>query len=187
MAIRKYVGDKITGLSSDTKPSNVSDGATFYETDTLKIFIRVSGTWSEVPTGGSFSGCRAYKSSGQSLTTSFSAITFDTEDFDTDTYHDNVTNNTRFTAPSTGYYSISGMVATDGNAITRIQFRLNGSTVIHSVGVGNVGASSQNGMSSTIIYSLTAGDYVEMLGAFGSTQTTTSGVSGTQFSIHKIG
>ena len=47
MAIRKYAGDKITGLSSDTKPTNVSDGATFYETDTNKIYIKVSGSWVE--------------------------------------------------------------------------------------------------------------------------------------------
>lgn len=51
MAIKKYVGDKITGLSSDTKPSNVSDGATFYETDTLKMYVRVSSTWVQL-TGG---------------------------------------------------------------------------------------------------------------------------------------
>jgi hypothetical protein len=44
MAIRKYAGDKITGLSSDTKPTNVSDGATFYETNTNKIYIKVSGS-----------------------------------------------------------------------------------------------------------------------------------------------
>jgi hypothetical protein len=48
MAIRKYAGDKITGLSSDTKPTNVSDGATFFETDTAKLYLKVSGSWTEV-------------------------------------------------------------------------------------------------------------------------------------------
>jgi len=45
MSIRRYAGDKIVGLSSDTKPVNVSDGATFYETDTLKEYIKSSGSW----------------------------------------------------------------------------------------------------------------------------------------------
>ena len=46
MAIKRYVGDKFVGLSSDTKPLNVPDGATFYETDTLIIYLKVSGAWS---------------------------------------------------------------------------------------------------------------------------------------------
>lgn len=49
--IKKYAGDKITGISSDTKPSNVSDGATFYETDTLKMYVRASSTWVQLVGG----------------------------------------------------------------------------------------------------------------------------------------
>jgi len=45
MAIKKYVGDKYVGLSSDTKPTNVADGATFYETDTLQLYLKVGGSW----------------------------------------------------------------------------------------------------------------------------------------------
>ena len=48
MSLKKYAGDKIVGVSSDTKPTNVVDGATFYETDTKKIYIKVSGSWQEV-------------------------------------------------------------------------------------------------------------------------------------------
>ena len=44
----KYAGDKIVGTSSATKPTNVKDGATFYETDTKKVFIKVSGSWVEI-------------------------------------------------------------------------------------------------------------------------------------------
>lgn len=50
MAIRKYIGDRFTGLASDTKPINVTDGATFYETDTKRLFLLVSGTWQRVIT-----------------------------------------------------------------------------------------------------------------------------------------
>lgn len=52
MAITKYAGDRYVGLSSDTKPTNVLDGAIFTETDTLKIFLLVSGSWEEIQTGG---------------------------------------------------------------------------------------------------------------------------------------
>ena len=45
MAIKKYAGDKLVGLSSDTKPSNIPDGATFYESDTYRSFIRTGGSW----------------------------------------------------------------------------------------------------------------------------------------------
>jgi hypothetical protein len=45
MAIKQYASDKFTGLSSDTKPVTVPDGAIFYETDTYKEFIKVGGSW----------------------------------------------------------------------------------------------------------------------------------------------
>lgn len=48
MAIQKYVSDKIIGLSTDSKPTNISDGAVFFETDTKKIYLKISGSWEEV-------------------------------------------------------------------------------------------------------------------------------------------
>ena len=52
MTIKRYAGDKLVGLSSDAKPTNIPDGATFYETDTLTSFLLVSGAWSAVGGGG---------------------------------------------------------------------------------------------------------------------------------------
>ena len=61
--------------------------------------------------------CRIRQSSGQSITlNTLTALNFDTEDFDTDTMHDNVTNNTRITFATTGKYLVTGAVTTDGNA-----------------------------------------------------------------------
>jgi len=48
MAIQRYAGDRITGLSTDAKPTNIMDGAVFYETDTTKIYLKVSGSWAAV-------------------------------------------------------------------------------------------------------------------------------------------
>jgi len=36
------------GTSSDTKPANVEDNAIFIETNTLKIYLKVSGTYLEM-------------------------------------------------------------------------------------------------------------------------------------------
>lgn len=48
MAIQKYAGDRVTGLSTDTKPTNIADGAVFFETDTRKIYLKGAGVWAEV-------------------------------------------------------------------------------------------------------------------------------------------
>ena len=45
MAIKRYAGDKYFGLSSHTKPTNVRDGAVFFEGDTLSIYLKEDGIW----------------------------------------------------------------------------------------------------------------------------------------------
>lgn len=62
MAIQYFAGGKLVGLSSDTKPSTVINGSTFYETDTLSIYIRVGGTWTLLGLSGysGFSGVSGF-------------------------------------------------------------------------------------------------------------------------------
>lgn len=54
--ITYYAGDRLVGLSSDIKPLDIANGATFAETDTLNNFIKVDGAWTEYagddPQGG---------------------------------------------------------------------------------------------------------------------------------------
>lgn len=45
MAIKRFAGDKFTGLSSDAKPTDVLIGATFYETNTELAFIYTGSAW----------------------------------------------------------------------------------------------------------------------------------------------
>jgi hypothetical protein len=52
MAITRYAGDRLVGLSSDSKPTTIPDGATFFETDTLNEFLKVSGSWSQLVGAG---------------------------------------------------------------------------------------------------------------------------------------
>ena len=51
MTIKYLSGDRVSGLSTDTKPT-MADGSVFIETDTGKRFIeKTSGTWEEVSGG----------------------------------------------------------------------------------------------------------------------------------------
>lgn len=54
-----------------------------------------------------FSGAQARSAVQLNITTTPSAVPFASEDFDTGTYHDNVTNNSRLTIPATGKYRIT--------------------------------------------------------------------------------
>ena len=47
MTISRFAGDRFTGLSTDTKPTNILDGALFTELDTGKTFIYYSSEWVE--------------------------------------------------------------------------------------------------------------------------------------------
>lgn len=53
MALTYYSGE-IRGLSSDTKPTTVPNGSKFYETDTKKKYMLISGVWTEQVGGGGF-------------------------------------------------------------------------------------------------------------------------------------
>tara|TARA_R110002020_G_scaffold5882_1_gene24200 strand:- start:858 stop:1508 length:651 start_codon:yes stop_codon:yes gene_type:complete len=78
-------------------------------------------------------GCRIYDNNDQSIAnTTNVAISFANEDFDTDTMHDNTTNNSRITCNTAGTYIIYANCAWyDGTTGQRIvTIRLNGSTLI---------------------------------------------------------
>ena len=51
MVVKFYAGDKITGLSSDTKPATASANSEFYETNTKKTYDAIQSgenlTWTE--------------------------------------------------------------------------------------------------------------------------------------------
>jgi hypothetical protein len=45
-------GNEFTGLSTDTKPTNVVTGSRFFTTDTNQIYIFSSGSWTQIITSG---------------------------------------------------------------------------------------------------------------------------------------
>lgn len=96
------------------------------------------------------------------------AIQWDAEDLDTDTMHDNSTNNTRLTATTAGYYRVHANYGAAGNATgTRdIFFRVNGSgTTPYKAreipGTGTADAYVSSG--GPLHVALSASDYVEVM------------------------
>lgn len=83
-------------------------------------------------------GCKVHRASTNVSVgnNTYTAIAFDAEDYDTDSMHDNVTNNTRLTIPSisgvtTGLWAMKAYGYTDvTSGRINCQFRVNGSTIV---------------------------------------------------------
>jgi hypothetical protein len=117
------------------------------------------------------------------------AIPFTTEDYDTGVpqFHDNVVNNTRFTAPSTGKYLISFYLSIT-QFVLELGFQINGAgPLIFPASAGdqsNMGGGRLNmgGFCTELL--LNAGDYVEFFGnSWAAPSTTGTGWA----TIRKVG
>ena len=112
-------------------------------------------------------GVRTRRTTTQSLTNAtLTAIQFGVEDYDTATYHDNSTNNTRLTVPQAGKYLISGCIEFAANAtgVRTCGIRLNGSTYVASQGSSSMGSVLTTVVNVTTVLDLAASDYVELIG-----------------------
>jgi hypothetical protein len=116
--------------------------------------------------GTSFSGALATKSTTQSVSAATNTlVSFDTETygFDTASYHDNTTNNSRMTVPTTGYYRITAAVSYDGsvlNSYRNVNLLKNGTAIYQS----SQGANDIDWMYIPISFvaSASAGDYFQL-------------------------
>lgn len=134
----------------------------------IKVFNDLEGNGNEllnwVGGGGAVeSGARVTISAPVTISNStFTIVNFDGEDFDTDSYHDNVTNNERLTISENGLYIIAANFEFANNATgDRIAtIRLNGTTTLATVRVPPA-TSFNTRLPVSTISQLTAGDYVE--------------------------
>lgn len=120
-------------------------------------------SWTTPSAGGSsYSGVSAYRSSSQTLTGgAYTAIQWNAEYWDTNTYHDNGTNPSRFTVPTgkAGYYSYKfnlGIGAITGDNYFHI--RVNGTTKWNFSWDTN----SPTNLQGNATLNLAVGDYVEL-------------------------
>jgi len=114
----------------------------------------------------SHSCARVYHNVAQTLANAtLTTLAFNSERFDTDGMHDNVTNNSRLTCKTAGKYQITGQVRFAANAtgVRAAYIRLNGVTYIAVSGRPSASAVNINDIVVTTLYDLAINDYVEIL------------------------
>jgi len=140
--IRDYVID-----GSTVRPTNVTAG-TYTQSSAQAIHAR------------------AFHNANQSIVTATqTAVALNSERFDTDTIHDNVTNNSRLTCKTAGSYLIAGTLSYANNTTGRRQcaIRLNGTTFIAGITVTAATGASETLLTCSTLYNLAVNDYVELM------------------------
>tara|TARA_R110000868_G_scaffold16415_1_gene73711 strand:- start:126 stop:941 length:816 start_codon:yes stop_codon:yes gene_type:complete len=122
--------------------------------------------WAAPAGGSTFVGCALVKNASQSISNGTeTALTFATETYDTDGFHDNSTNTSRITIPSGkgGKYLFTGVYAFADNAtgIRYLNLKTNGSASLY-LNNANATSSSSGFYCFSFVLSLVATDYVEM-------------------------
>jgi hypothetical protein len=156
-------GDLISATAADT-PARLAVG-TNGQVLTADSTTSTGLTWAS-PGTPSFVGAAA--SGNPSIpNTVYTPTAFTAEDFDTNGYHDNATNNTRITIPSgkAGYYLIIMGAGFPTLATTKVQ-RLykNGANATWANGSGynaNINIEGNASIQSSYIMNLAVGDYIE--------------------------
>jgi hypothetical protein len=139
---------------------------------------------------GTIPAAKVRKTSTQSIPGSTSTVlTFDAETFDYGALHDNVTNNSRLTAPITGLYQVNATVWWDTNSTGVRGLRIFApglETIAETAGIPTPARPTQ---SVSGLVRLFAGAYVQadVLQTSGSTRSVSQGGSGTHLSMHWLG
>lgn len=111
-------------------------------------------------------GARVHNSANQSIADATeTALTFNTERYDTDAFHSTVSNTSRLTAPFAGLYLVGGNVRFTANATGRraLSIRLGGATNLANVQLDAASADLDAcDMAITTAYVLAATNYVEL-------------------------
>jgi hypothetical protein len=154
-------GDLIYGASNDT-PAILAIG-----TAGQVLTVNSGATAPEWGSASAaFSGARVYKDANQSINSgSGTYVTFNQESYDTNSYHDNVTNNQRLTIPTTGYYLIRAVItfAASNTGVRSITIRKNDAqTVMARKRANNGGSGTDLTLHIATVLSLTATDYLRV-------------------------
>ena len=152
-------GDIIYASGANT-PARLAVGST---SDVLTVAGGVP-TWAAPAGGTSFSGCAVKNSSAPTISNNtHTIVNYDTEIFDTDSYHSTATNTSRITIPAgkSGYYLVTARGQYGAAAgFTQLNVYKNGAEIS---AWSNAGTTTTGGtyMTNTGTYYLTAGDYIE--------------------------
>jgi len=149
--------------------------------------------WATPAGGSTYVGANVYKTATQSVSNgTWTNITYDAENFDTDAFHDNSTNNTRMTIPSgkNGKYLVTANITFAANAdgVRACMIRKNGADYARGNFIVPF-ASADAGLIATATLDLVATDYIEIqvYKDGGGSLNLESGSIKNQFSISYLG
>lgn len=122
--------------------------------------------WADAPVPA-FVGCQVYRGSNQTLTrNSANYISFTSEEFATTGTHSTASNQTRFVAPTTGYYRLTAQIGISlPGGVTvgfKLQVRKNGTTAYAAYNYWYYLDGSRGTLIVDKIVQATAGDYFEI-------------------------
>jgi hypothetical protein len=188
-AIVDAKGDLIAATAADT-PSRLAVG-TNGQVLTADSTTATGLKWAAAAAGATLVGCQLTKSANQSLSNATeTAITFNGETWDTDSFHDNATNNTRITIPSgkAGKYDFSARIAIEGmNGNVYVLIKLNGAVWEYPVVINATGSTSFNtNFTMSFLMDLAVADYVELFIYQGSGSSKNC-LTGTTFGVNYLG
>ena len=156
-------GDIIVGTGSGTF-DNLPIGSTgqVLTADTTVSPYKVK--WASA--GAGFVGAQLTKTAQSVATGDYYAVTWDSEAFDTDSFHNNSTNNSRVTIPSgkSGYYRFSGIMtfASNSTGSRLVRIHKNGSNIVWVGWLAGLAGGNETGVVFCHTLNATAGDYFEL-------------------------
>lgn len=141
------------------------EGMISYLKDTNSTEYYSGSAWAAIGGAAAFAGASVYKSAAQSIPNdTLTTVTWNSEDFDTNSFHSTSSNTGRLTIPVAGKYLINAMIGWDttGNTNTKtVTMRKNGADLFKSNGLGT--GSDYQSQSLQYIVNAAVNDYYEIL------------------------
>ena len=154
-----------SAAARDAAVTSPQEGNMCYLKDTNTVQYYSGSAWTAVAATSGFVGCALYRSGIATIPNATNTIIgWDSERFDTNTFHDTVTNNSRITIPSgyAGKYLITYQWGynSNTNGYRELQLLLNGTQFPQSYNLVTYNGYAQQ--SSALVYSLSVGDYIQL-------------------------